>query len=179
MSVVEKAPYRLPELAHYVIAQVPPRQLGATKLNKLLWFIDCSGYNELGYTISGLNQYARREFGPAPFKMPVVIRALEKSGAISKSESGTAIGYLRSEYSSVLDPKSECFTDSERAIIHRVINEHLTVSAREVSDISHDALWEQTEMDKPMPVRLGAVQPRKISQRGLEWAHSEVARLGL
>lgn len=179
MVVSSKASYRLPELAHYVIARVPPWQLGATKLNKLLWFVDCASYNELGYSLTGLDQYARREFGPAPFKMPMVIRNLEQEGAILTASRKTAIGHLRTEYSSLRDPDLECFSEDERCIVDRVIDDHKTVSARKISDMSHDALWAETKMDEPMPVRLGAVQPSRISPRTLAWARSEVARLGL
>jgi len=37
-------PDRLAAMAHYVIARCAPEELGATKLNKVLWFTDVFHY---------------------------------------------------------------------------------------------------------------------------------------
>jgi hypothetical protein len=41
---------RVTSVAHYVIARCAPEKLGATKLNKVLWFADVKFYRHHGRT---------------------------------------------------------------------------------------------------------------------------------
>jgi hypothetical protein len=43
-------------------------------------------------------------------------------------------------------------------------------SAKSISDLTHDALWEETEIGAPMLVRAGAVVPAEITPEAIDWA---------
>ena len=169
---------RLAKLVHYVIARTKPDQLGATKLNKILWFIDCAAFKEFGHSISGLHSYTKRQFGPTPYAMPVVLKEVKSEGLISEEVQEYTIGFRR-EYHSLVEPDFDVFSKSEIDLINRVIVDHISMTANEISELSHDALWEETELEEPMTIAEGAFAPRPVSTDAIEWAKSEVARLKL
>jgi len=178
MEILKPNSPRLTELAHYVIARTSADQLGATKLNKILWFIDCVSYREFGYAISGLDNYTRRQFGPTPHHMPAVFRDMKDQGLIKEKQVQTTLG-IRREFYATQEPDLDIFSKAEIDLINRVILDHITLTANEISDLSHDALWTRTDMEQPMSVPEGAFAPIPIDAETLDWATSEVARLKL
>src|SRR5687768_12406409 len=76
---------KLNATVHYIISRCQPEDLGATKLNKILWFADVAYYERFGKTITG-DEYVKRQFGPVPKHVPMATRELEDEGLIVSKE---------------------------------------------------------------------------------------------
>ncbi|MXX20078.1 MAG: DUF4065 domain-containing protein [Dehalococcoidia bacterium] len=133
------------ELIIYVAERCESHRLfGATKMNKILFFSDFIAFRELGAPITGA-QYQALERGPAPVKLLPVRKVLEKQGQIAIQRIGgqERIVPLR-------DPDLSGFSASEISIVESVIDELRTLSADEVSDLSHEFLgWEAAIAEGP------------------------------
>ncbi len=172
-------PYeRLAALTHYVIARTPPDQLGATKLNKILWWVDCESYRRWGRSLSGLESYLRLQNGPVPIGGREAIAVLKARAAIAEQSVPTPAGNRRQFYS-LSEPPVSVFSAEEIDLINQVINSVCRMTAVEASDASHDVLWEETPQFAQMPVSAGSVAVRETRPDDLAWAQRELARLSL
>lgn len=161
---------RLGEVAHYVIAHCAPDKLGATKLNKILWYSDVIFYRLHGRTITGQDAYEKRQFGPVPKNINGILRSLRSDGKIQERQNPTPAGPRR-EFVWVQPPKVENFSGEEidvlRDVMAYVCDGH---SAASISDLTHDALWDETEIGQDMLVKAGAILPAEITPDAIRWA---------
>jgi Protein of unknown function (DUF4065) len=75
-------------LVHYIIWKVGKHDwFGATKLNKILWFVDARAYVLTGKPITG-ETYARGEFGPIPKHIIPFQNELERERTIRITKEG-------------------------------------------------------------------------------------------
>ena len=75
-------------LVHYVVWKVGKDDwFGATKLNKVLWFVDARAYTLTGKPITG-EKYVRGEFGPVPQHILPIQSELVRDGAIKVTKQG-------------------------------------------------------------------------------------------
>ncbi len=166
---------RLPSVTHYVIARCDPAKLGATKLNKVLWFADVIYYRRHGRTITGVDNYVKQQFGPVQRNMLGVLEKLKKEGKIAERPSDTPVG-IRREYVWLEEPTLAPFAGDEVDLLNEVMDWICNgESAKSISDKSHDVLWEETEIGAAMPVAAGAVVPAEITAEAVEWAKSAFA----
>jgi len=168
---------RLADLVHYVIWRSDPSELGATKLYKICWYSDLESYRLLGAAISGATHYKRLEHGPAPKNVHRVIEVLQRSGKIAVSTENY-FDRPKTMYMAQVRPSIELFTPAEIAIIDHVAevicSKH---TAKSISLLSHDALWEEIEMGADIPVAAAAVIPGEITVEDLDWATTVVSDL--
>jgi uncharacterized phage-associated protein len=161
---------RLSEVAHYVIAHCTPEKLGATKLNKVLWYSDVIFYRLHGRTITGAEAYEKRQYGPVPKDIYGVIRSLRAAGKIKERVNPTPAGPRR-EFVWLEAPTVGSFSAEEidvlRDVMEQVCEGH---SAASISDLTHDALWDETEIGQEMSVRAGAIFPAEITPDAMRWA---------
>jgi hypothetical protein len=162
---------RLSLVTHYVIARCQPEKLGATKLNKVLWFSDVAYYRRHGRTITGAEVYVKRQHGPVPGNMVAVLEGLKSDGAIIERKAEPFAGYQRREFVWVKEPDLRSLDAEEVDILNEVMDWICDgESAKSISDKSHDALWDETEIGAAMPVRAAAVFPAEITAEAIEWA---------
>ncbi len=161
---------RLSEVAHYIIAHCDPEKLGATKLNKILWYSDVIFYRLHGHTITGQDAYEKRQFGPVPKNINGILRKLRAEGKIQERQTPTPVGPRR-EFVWLEPAAVENFTAEEidvlRDVMAQVCDGH---SAASISDLTHDALWDETEIGQDMSVKAGAVLPGEITPDAMRWA---------
>ena len=169
---------RLRKLAHYIIARTKPHELGATRLNKVMWFADIASFKKVGRTISGLSAYTRMQFGPVPTGIDKEIEQLKRCGAIVETLCETPKGKRR-EFVCTLEPEIEKFSKIEIDIISQAIREVVCRSAKEISEMTHDSLWEETRSGQPISVAQSAVGPLEVAENDIGWAQSEMRRLGI
>ena len=82
---------KLSRLVHYICNEAPnPKLLGATKLNKILYYSDFEAYLQLGAPITG-EAYVKQKHGPVPKHILTVLDRLKESEAIAIAE---ATGYF-------------------------------------------------------------------------------------
>jgi hypothetical protein len=163
-------PNRLADVAHYIIAHCPPDKLGATKLNKVLWYADVVFYRMTGRTITGADTYEKRQYGPVPAGINAVLRNLETAGAIVERRTPTPAGPRR-EFVWITPPPVDKFTAEEvetlRDIMSAICDGH---SAASISELTHDTLWDETEIGQPMSIKAGSIIPGEITPDAIKWA---------
>jgi len=165
---------KLARAAHLVIARLPPDDLGATKLNKILWFADCEFYRRHGRSLTGEVEYVRKDNGPCPVQMNDVIARLKQEGAIAERAQQIA-QYTRREFTPLSQPDIDAFTAEEVDILLGVALEIAPMSAKRASDISHDDLWEATPHNGRMSVEAGSVKVLPPTPEVVDWARRAFA----
>jgi hypothetical protein len=166
---------RLGQIAHYIIARTPSYMLGATKLNKMLWFIDCHSYQRWGHSMTGLTHYVRLENGPVPDGLTGTLSDLKMSGKIAEDPQMTAVG-MRREFLSLEEPDLDGMTAGEIDLIHSVIEAIRPLSAQQASDRSHDSLWQEIPTGSSITVAAGSAIPEPVDDAAYRWAMAEAAR---
>lgn len=164
---------RLSEVVHYVVAHCEPEKLGATKLNKILWYADVIYYREHGRTITGEEAYEKRQFGPMPKNIYGIIRSLQAAGKIRERRMPTPAG-VRREFVWLEPAPVEQFSAEEidllRNVMEAICEGH---SAASISEQTHDTLWEETEIGQDISVKAGAVIPNEITPDAIKWARGK------
>jgi len=161
--------------AHYVIARARPDRLGATKLNKVLWFADLASYRRTGRTITGQRSYEKRQFGPVPNGIVRALRRLETEGSIVTRLVSTPKGQRR-EFIWLAQPEVSAFTAEEIDILNQAIawvcDRHSAVS---ISDLTHDALWEEIDLGDQIAIGAASVTPDPVTSEDVDWAREALA----
>lgn len=169
---------RLKALVHYMCDRCgDPTKLGATKLNKALWYADTFAYRLLGRTISGEQGYIKRQFGPVPRRILEALRALEAEGAIRVRESDY-FGKPKREFISLEPADDSLFSDDELDIVNQVIrvvcDEHTATS---ISDLSHDIIWAAAGMGEEIPIfAVLAAKAAPATKADMAWANDIIKR---
>lgn len=169
---------RFKRLVHYVCDLCDdPTKLGATKLNKALWYSDTFAYRLLGRTISGETAYVKRQFGPVPKNVLGAIRDLENDGVLHARDS-VYFGKPKREYQVLKPADPAWFTEEEREIIKQVVSvicNNFTAAA--ISDLSHDDVWDAAEIGEEIPVMaVLAANAAPVTKQDEKWATEILAR---
>lgn len=166
---------RLENLLHYIITVVPPEQLGATKLAKIVWFSDIESYRLNGQTITQSDSYQRRDQGPLHIDFNRCLSSLKQNKKISERAAPTPKG-VRREFVWLEPANVDAFSGSEIAIVHKVINSIIPMSAEEASDSSHGEPWDSAFDRETLPVSAAAVIWGEVGDDVMKWAE-EIAAL--
>lgn len=165
---------RTEAVAHYIIARADPNKLGAVKLNKVMWFADLEAYRRFGRTITGQKSYEKRQYGPVPNNIVKSIRRLEQNDKIATRDVPT-FGGTRREHVWLKKPDVTVFSADEVDILNEAIDwvcdNH---TAKSISALSHDALWDQAELGEQIPVGAATVLPDEITGEDVSWALKEL-----
>jgi len=167
-------PNRLAELLHYLIWRCDPSKLGATKLNKICWYADLDAYRRTGGTISGAQEYVRLQHGPAPEGVHRTLDALREQGKIAISKQ-TYQGRPKTMFVSQVLPDVQAFSSIQVSIIDSVaeaICSHHTAAS--ISELSHDALWEEIALGAKIPVAAAAILPGNVTPDDIAWAECAI-----
>lgn len=173
MSLFPAEP-RTRQVAHYVISHVQPSQLGATKLNKVMWKADVLHYRRYGKSVTGQTAYVRMPQGPVPNHMKEAIEELKAEQVIVERRVETIKG-ARREFVPVHRMEASDFSATEVEVLHEAIDVVCKMSARAASDDTHDALWEEIENGGQMPIRAAAVILGELEPGDFQWALSQSA----
>ena len=140
----DEAKERLGELMLYVADQcADDPTFGATKLNKVLYFSDLLAYAHFAAPISGC-QYMRLDHGPAPrHLLPVRNQLIESGDAINRER--TYGGFEQNRLVPLRPANIDRFTPSQIKLVDEVVAFFKGVSASQVSEFSHDRVWEIAE----------------------------------
>ena len=164
-------------LVHYVIGQCTdrPDQLGAIRLNKVLWFSDVIAYQTTGVSITG-ETYVKRERGPAPKHILAVVKELCDEGKISVVEPRYRFD-TRKFYE--LEPAPDDFSEEHKRIVDAVLGYMLRNTANQVSEMSHDIIWKMAAEGEEIPLYATlASNPGEITDEFLGWARNILEERG-
>lgn len=164
-------------LVHYACALCDDTsKLGATKLNKVLWYSDTFAYRLTGKSISG-ETYLKRQYGPVPARILRALRELEGEGILHVRESAY-FGKPKREYVVLKPANPSVFSEEEREIVRQVVdivcNEHTAAS---ISDLSHDEIWDAAEIGEEIPLyTVLAANAAPVTKADEAWANTVIKR---
>lgn len=168
---------RLDSAVHFVVSTAPtPEQLGATKLNKVLFAADVMYFRKSGQTVTGGDAYVKRQFGPVPKGIAASIERLVSGHKIATRKTPTPAGN-RTEFWSLVDPDMRYLTADQTLVLSQAINRVCKLTAFAASEETHDALWESTDMGDDIPIAAAAVQVTEVSLEALSWGKKIAAKL--
>ena len=142
---------KLKALTHFIIHECGdnPGRLGATRLNKALWKADVLAYKAIGQSVTG-DTYVKRQNGPVPAEVLATLRELRDAGAIHIREPQHR--YDPRRFVSLADPDIALLSDTDQDIARLAINYVCGKSTSEVSDETHDVVWEAAGMGEEIPL---------------------------
>jgi len=157
-------------LVLYICDKCEPKELGSTKLNKVLLYTDMFSYVYLEKPVTG-ETYVKRQFGPVPKNILAILNELEMSRQLVIKESNY-FGYDKKEYIALEKPDLTQFTGQEISLIDAMIEvickEH---TAKTISEASHDRIWELAEIGEEIPYEAFlASEIGEIDKEDIEWA---------
>lgn len=157
-------------LVLYVCDKCEPKELGSTKLNKVLWYTDMLSYVYFQQPVTG-ETYIKRQFGPVPKHVLSILNELELNRQIATKES-EYFGYDKKEYIALKKPNLTLFTGQEISLIDAMIEVICKENtARTISQASHDRIWELAEIGEEIPYHAFlASNIGEIDKEDVEWA---------
>jgi hypothetical protein len=165
----------LKELTHYICWKAEePSSLGATKLNKALWYSDTLAYRLIGKSITGA-AYVKREYGPVPKSILPALRELEADGRLVIRMS-PHYNRQKRDFIAITPPNFAIFSEVERSIIDDVVSwicDHHTATS--ISDLSHDEIWRAAQEGEEIPYQaVLAAKAGIVTKSDMEWANSVI-----
>lgn len=166
---------KLKTLVHYVCCKAEITELlGAVKLNKILFYIDFLAFKYNGEPVTG-EIYIKRQFGPVPSHILHILAELEKEHALVIRDAPYYI-YTKKEYLCLSKPDISLFTAEEIWMIDSLIDYILkNHTARSMSEISHDDIWEMAAIGEEIPYEaIFASSSGEIDETDIEWATKDI-----
>lgn len=166
---------KLKKLTHYICDRCnDPTTLGATKLNKILWYSDRLAFLWLGKPITN-ETYIKKQFGPVPKHIDEVVSFLEDEGDLV--EKWVRDIYPRREYISLKEPDISVFSAEEISLvdglIDKICNHHTATS---ISNASHGKIWELASIGEDIPhATIFADELGDIDEHDIDWAQRELS----
>ena len=157
-------------LVLYVCSTSKPEDLGATKLHKILYFVDMLHFLETGTPLTG-EAYFKNNFGPTSRNLNAVLRRLTAEGKILVSLV-EYFGRPKKQFIANQESEREKFSEDEISLIEVVkefvCNRHTAAS---ISELSHNRAWELAEMGENLPYFTAyQMVPREITEEDIAWA---------
>jgi len=163
------------DLVHYICHIADRDELGATKLNKILWYSDMVSYINHGVPLTGA-VYIKRQFGPVPKDILRALKDLSEEGRMAVRD----IPYFKDtkrEYISLAEPDISRFDKSEISlaanITHDICHHHTATS---ISAATHDIIWELADIGEEIPYfAVYGAQLGEITEEDIRWAKESIA----
>lgn len=114
---------------------------GATKLNKLLFFIDLEAMKKTGMTITK-ERYQKLPQGPAPRAMVAVLKQMEQAGD-TITRTCQVFSYPQRKTIALREPNLGVFSANELGIMEQCVKQYWRKTAKRISMASHDFIgWQ-------------------------------------
>ncbi len=140
---------------------------GATKLNKLLFFIDFLSYVNSGKPISG-RKYEAMPKGPM-LKGFYELRD-EMNGVDIELRPCDRGGYKQDKTIPLRKTDESVFSSKELETINRIVKEFRTLNAKEISNFSHEFLvWKLVDIGEEIPYEMALVSMRGLTPEEYEF----------
>jgi uncharacterized phage-associated protein len=164
---------------HFIVhaCKDKPDLLGKTKLHKCLYYSDMLHYVVTGSPITGA-EYIKQQFGPTARYLDWGLRSLRERGQISVHQEDY-FGLGKYVFSSEEEPRTNRLSVEERALMGEVIALVCEHTAREISELSHAAPWQNADMGHRIPyssAHLLLPPTREPSAGDIEYAEQHVRR---
>lgn len=161
-------------LVHFIVHECAdyPAKLGATRLNKALWYTDVISYKLNRVTVTG-ETYVKRRRGPVPAQILATIRELREEGKLLIQEPEHQ--YDPRKFISLVSPEAENLSDDEREMAKSVLDAVCGFTANEISEMTHDIIWEAASEGETIPLCATLVsEVGEVSAAARDWAECVV-----
>jgi uncharacterized phage-associated protein len=126
---------KLANLILYIASHPSVKQLGVTKLWKLIYFADATALRDLGKSITG-SEFIKYEHGPVPSRGEKILKRLRKTHDVS-TENKTYHGHLLTHVQAVAKTDLTIFSKDELEIMSDTCVRYGAQSAQKLSELSH------------------------------------------
>ena len=148
-------PEKTKQAVHYICACAceDGLQLGATRLNKVLWFAQRENYLRTLRPMLAI-PFVKGPYGPFPPDRQEICNELAASGAISVQT--RSLGeYTLTEFRSLREPDTSELSEEERFLLRALTREICTeYTARSISELTHNSLYDMLSMGEEYPIQL-------------------------
>ena len=160
---------KLKEAVWLIASHCPPEELGNVKLHKILYFSDMLFFLHEGQPITGV-EYLKQKFGPVARHLSAAIGELSLEGKITVSEQ-EYFGLYKKSYVPKLSFERQHLSAEEAELIVEVADFVRGRSARQISEMSHNAVWEAAEMGEILPYFTALrLAPTEVTDSDRNWA---------
>jgi hypothetical protein len=163
------------DLVHYICHIADRDELGATKLNKILWYSDIISYINRGESMTG-SAYIKRQFGPVPKDILTALEELSAEGKMLIRDI-PFFGNMKREYITLVEPDISRFDASEISLVANLTHDichHYT--AESISEATHDIIWKLADMEEEIPYfAVYGAQLGEITEEDIQWAKKSIA----
>lgn len=136
------------DVIYFVCSECDSHELGNVKLHKILYFADMLYFLHTGTPLTGV-EYRKQQFGPVARHLAWGVRELCREGRLTVQKRDY-FGYKKTDYLAQTG-RAPSLTNIERQILCDVIDFVCARSAKEISELSHQAPWENAEMGETIP----------------------------
>lgn len=171
---------KLEALTHYIVWKCEdPTKLGATKLNKNLWFSDIYHYVSTGKPITEAT-YRKLQHGPVPKDILMVKEKLVNEGKITISN-GIHFSKPQERLVALTRPDFSQFSPEQISMVDEIIS---TIcdgnTAVSISEQTHNKFWwDKLPLGAEIPLYAAFAEPGDITLEQMQWANGQLQRLGL
>ena len=155
-----------------------PSELGAVKLNKVLYYLDMLCYVDTRNAVTGAT-YRKRPNGPTSDQLLFQLRDMVRAGDIEVRDVDYH-GFIKKEYRALTPEPTHILNDDEIALLDEVIDfvcRHNT--AKSISDFSHSLPWEIVQMGGVIPYHTAMLLlPSQPSPEAIEISETGVDEVG-
>jgi uncharacterized phage-associated protein len=152
-----------------IASHCPPEEMGNVKMHKTLYFADMMAYLNTGEPITGV-EYQKQKFGPTARYLTSAIQDLEKEGKLLIKEENY-FGFMKKKYVVIAPYQTNQLGADDERLLREVADYVRGKSAREISEISHNAAWEAAEMGESIPYFTALrLIPVEVTESDRQWA---------
>jgi len=156
--------------AIWVIAShCPAEELGNVKLHKILYFADMLTFLDEGRPLTGV-EYLKQKFGPTARYLTAAVSEMVDEGVLSIEETDYH-GFMKKSYVPHGMPHMARLSESEVTLLKDVADFVRGKSAKEISEISHNAAWDAAELGEVIPYTTALkLAPVEVKDSDRQWA---------
>ena len=142
---------KLKAVVLYICGRLEAAQLGKVKLHKILYFTDMLWYSETGEPMTGAH-YQKQQFGPMARELKQALGQLELSGSLTQLKR-KFYGFEKTDFvvKEAGSAPTNRLSKDEYALIDIVTDFVCEKSAKEISEISHNAAWHAAALGEDLP----------------------------
>ncbi len=148
-STVQFDREKFKEAILFLASYCPPEELGNVKLHKMLYFADMMNFLEEGRPLTGVD-YLKQKFGPTARHLTSAVEELTRDGSLTVKEAEYH-GFFKKDYVAAQPFKPSRLAEREVALLEEVADFVRGKTARQISEISHNAAWDAAELGEVIP----------------------------
>jgi uncharacterized phage-associated protein len=168
-TVVQFDRDKFKEAVWLVASYCPPQELGNVKLHKILYFADMLYFLREGRPLTGVD-YIKQKFGPVARHLSAAVAELVSNGILKVTEQ-EYFGLYKKSYIPLIEYKQNRLSPAEITLLEEVADFVRGKSAKEISEFSHNAVWEAAQLGESLPYYTALrLVPAEFTDSDRTWA---------